>query len=245
MTSTVLAIFASSAGWRNTLHVTSWPMRTRLVSRASAAVVVQHSKRNSCDASFPEKSPGQRTSEIQRASKPSCSAVWAACVMVSYTTMEMVAAQAGVSIMTLYRHFRGKDVLFQAVIQHLCSQKAKEGREMFWQGHPAEVLHRLGQLRLAYPLNAEEIALFQVILGAMEHFPEVGQMYYHLSVEKALDRLSMYFQELDRQGSFHIPDPHFSAQAFLTLLQGQIIERARLGAGPAPTSEEIKQIGRA
>jgi TetR/AcrR family transcriptional regulator, mexJK operon transcriptional repressor len=96
---------------------------------------------------------------------------------------------------------------FQAVIQHLCSQKAKEGREMFWQGNPAEVLRRLGQLRLAYTLNPEEIALYQVILGAMEHFPEVGQMYYHLSFEKALDRLSMYFQELDRQGSFHIPAP--------------------------------------
>ena len=35
------------------------------------------------------------------------------------TTMEMVAAHAGVSIMTLYRHFRGKDVLFEAVIQRL------------------------------------------------------------------------------------------------------------------------------
>ena len=62
----------------------------------------------------------------------------------------------------------------------------------------------------------------------MEHFPEVGRMYYHLTVEKALDRLSAYLQELDRQGSLHIPDPHLSAQAFLTLLQGQIIERARL-----------------
>jgi len=112
---------------------------------------------------------------------------------------------------------------------------------MFWQGNPAEVLHRLGQLRLAYSLNPEEIALYQVILGAMEHFPEVGQMYYHLSVEKALDRLSVYLQELDCQGSLHISDPHLSAQTFLSLLQGQIIERVRLGAGPAPTSEEIEQ----
>jgi TetR/AcrR family transcriptional regulator, mexJK operon transcriptional repressor len=157
------------------------------------------------------------------------------------TTMEMVAAHAGVSIMTLYRHFRGKDVLFQAVIQHLCNQKAKEGRDMFWQGNPAEVLRRLGQLRLVYALNPEEIALYQVILGAMEHFPEVGRMYYHLSVEKARDRLSAYFQELDHQGSLHIPNPRLSAQTFLTLLQGQIIEQARLGAGPAPTNEEIEQ----
>jgi hypothetical protein len=42
--SMVLAIFASRAGWRKLLQVTSCPMRMRLVSRASAAAVVQHSK---------------------------------------------------------------------------------------------------------------------------------------------------------------------------------------------------------
>ncbi|HTK05989.1 MAG TPA: TetR/AcrR family transcriptional regulator C-terminal domain-containing protein [Ktedonobacteraceae bacterium] len=71
--------------------------------------------------------------------------------------------------------------------------------------------------------------------------PEVGQMYYHLSIEKALDQLSIYLQELDRQGSFHIPNPRLSAQFFLALLQGQIVERARLGIEPSPTSAEIEQ----
>jgi len=157
------------------------------------------------------------------------------------TTMEMVAAHAGVAIMTLYRHFRGKDVLFEAVIRLLCNQKAKEGAEMLWKGDPAEVLLRLSRLRLAYILNPEEVALYRVILGAMEHFPEVGRMYYQLSVEKALDRLIAYFQELDHQNILHIADPRFSAQAFLTLLQGPLIERARLGAGYAPDSEELEQ----
>lgn len=154
------------------------------------------------------------------------------------TTMEMVAAHAGVSIMTLYRHFRGKDVLFQEVIQHLCHQKTLEGRD--WQGNPAEVLRRVGQLWLTTLLGPEEIALYQVILGAIEHFPEVGRMYYHRH-EKVLDRLSVYLQEVDRQGSLHIPDPRLSAQLFLTLMQGQVVERARLRVEPAPTSEEIEQ----
>jgi TetR/AcrR family transcriptional repressor of mexJK operon len=157
------------------------------------------------------------------------------------TTMEMVAAQAGVSIMTLYRHFRGKDILFQAVIQHLCGQKTSEDREMLWQGTPAEVLRRLGQRRLSYMLHPEEIALYQVILGAREHFPEVGQMYYRLNIEKALEPLSAYLQGLDRQGSLHIPDPRFSAQTFLTLLSGQLIERARLGVEPTPDRAAIEQ----
>jgi TetR/AcrR family transcriptional repressor of mexJK operon len=157
------------------------------------------------------------------------------------TTMEMVAAQAGVSIMTLYRHFRGKDVLFQAVIQYLCSQQVKSDRETFWQGSPSEVLHKLGQAQLAYALNPDEIALYRVIIGAIGHFPEVGQMYYRLRFEKALDRLMVYLQELDRDEVLSVPHPHLSAQAFLDLLQGQVIERVRLLAGPAPTDEEIEQ----
>jgi TetR/AcrR family transcriptional repressor of mexJK operon len=157
------------------------------------------------------------------------------------TTMEMVAKQAGVSIMTLYRHFRGKDVLFQAVILHLCAQKVKHDRETFWQGSPSEVLHKLGQVRFAFFLNPEEVALYRVIMGAIEHFPEVGRMYYQLHFEKALNPLAAYLQELDQNEILRVPDPHFSAQAFLDLLQGQFIERARLGADTAPTDEEIER----
>jgi TetR/AcrR family transcriptional repressor of mexJK operon len=157
------------------------------------------------------------------------------------TTMEMVAAQARVSIMTLYRHFHGKDVLFQAVIESLCTQqKVRHDRETFWEGSPSEVLHKLGQLRLDFALNPEEIALYRVVIGAMEHFPEVGRMYYHLHVEMALDRLVTYLQELDQKGSLRVPHPHFSGLAFLASLQGQMVERVRLGAEPTPTSEEIE-----
>src|SRR5579859_4065699 len=90
------------------------------------------------------------------------------------TTMEMVAAQAGVSIMTLYRHFRGKDILFQAVVEHLCNQQAKRNAsETFWEGHPSDVLQKLAALRLAFFFNSEEVALYRVIIGALEHFPAV------------------------------------------------------------------------
>jgi TetR/AcrR family transcriptional repressor of mexJK operon len=158
------------------------------------------------------------------------------------TTMEMVAAEAGVSIMTLYRHFRGKDVLFQAVIQHLCARQAKKNAgEIIWEGSPAEVLHTLGRLRLTFYLSSEEIALYRVIIGALEHFPDVGRMYYELSFEGSLERLSAYFQMLDQQGSLEIPQPRLAAQAFLALLEGQIVERARLKTEPPPASEEIER----
>jgi TetR/AcrR family transcriptional repressor of mexJK operon len=157
------------------------------------------------------------------------------------TTMEMVAAQANVSIMTLYRHFRSKDILFQAVIQRFCASHEKDTSTEFWQGNPSEVLCQVGRLRLAFILDPEEISLYRVIIGALEHFPEVGQMYYHIRVEKQPDLLIAYLQELHRQGLLHIPNPQFSAHAFLTLLQDPLIERARLGATPASTNEEIEQ----
>lgn len=159
------------------------------------------------------------------------------------TTMEMVAAQAGVSIMTLYRHFRSKDALFQAVIQHLCNQQVEKNAvsEGIWEGSPSEVLHRLSERRLDFFLNPEEVALYRVIIGALEHFPTVGQLYYDLSFEKSLTLLSAYLQKLDQEGNLHVPQPHFSARAFLALLQGLVTERVRLGAEPVPTQAEIEQ----
>src|SRR5690242_14387905 len=59
-------------------------MRTRFVSRASAAVVVQHSNRNPCV--LPEKSPGQRTSATQTEENPTSSAVNATRVIASYAS---------------------------------------------------------------------------------------------------------------------------------------------------------------
>jgi TetR/AcrR family transcriptional repressor of mexJK operon len=156
------------------------------------------------------------------------------------TTMEMVAKHAGVSIMTLYRHFSRKDILFEAVIQHLCMQQAnKNARETLWEGSPAEVLHKLGRARLAFALNPEEVALYRVILGALDHFPEVGRMYYRMTLQTPL--LSNYLQGLAQQGILHVPDPTRSAQAFVSLLQGQIVEQVRLGVSSAPTEEEIEQ----
>ena len=75
---------------------------------------------------------------------------------------------------------------------------------------------------------------------ALEHFPEVG-CYYHQHFEKALEPLSAYLQEQHQQAVLQVPHPRLSAQLFLDVLQGQMIERVRLGAGPAPTSEEIEQ----
>jgi TetR/AcrR family transcriptional repressor of mexJK operon len=156
------------------------------------------------------------------------------------TTMEMVAKHAGVSIMTLYRHFSRKDTLFEAVIQHLCAQQAKKNaRETLWEGSPSEVLQKLGRARLAFVLNPEEVALYRVIIGALDHFPEVGHMYYQMTQQSPL--LSSYLQGLAQQGILHVPDPPRSAQAFVSLLQGQIVERVRLGVSPAPTEEEIEQ----
>jgi hypothetical protein len=119
-------------------------------------------------------------------------------------------------------------VLFQAVIQQLCDLHVKKNTavESIWQGSPAEVLHKVGERRFAFFLNLEEVALYRVIIGALEHFPKVGQMYYDLSFAKTLDLLGAYFQELDQQGVLQIPQPQSSACAFLALLQGQLIARA-------------------
>jgi len=97
------------------------------------------------------------------------------------TTMEGIAADAGVSIMTLYRHAEGKDILFAAVIASAChpADQAERARiEDSLESSLEDVLVFVGvmfQERLASPTTT---ALFRVVMVETMRYPHLVDMAY-------------------------------------------------------------------
>ena len=155
------------------------------------------------------------------------------------SSVNRIAENAGVSIKTLYRHFDNKDDLFVAVIQTAC--KANQGAEEppWLDLPPLEGLTQAGSEHLAFVLSAEQIALYRVVTGEAQRFPELGQRYQAEVVGDRIARLIRYVDRWPKTLRTKIREPLRGAQTFRVLLQGDLLETAMLG-GPVPGPDDLR-----
>jgi len=155
------------------------------------------------------------------------------------SSVNRIAENAGVSIKTLYRHFDNKDDLFVAVIQTAC--KANQGAEEppWLDLPPLEGLTQAGSEHLAFVLSPEQIALYRVVTGEAQRFPELGQRYQAEVVGDRIARLIRYVDHWPKTLRTKIREPLRGAQTFRVLLQGDLLETAMLG-GPVPGPDDLR-----
>src|SRR3984893_2618135 len=98
-------------------------------------------------------------------------------------SVNQIAATAGVSIKTLYRHFESKDDLFSAVMQAACGKTSGDSDEQdepaptWYVLPPAEALPQAGAEYLRHVLSQDQLALYRVGVRDADRFPELGGRY--------------------------------------------------------------------
>ncbi|WP_300156577.1 TetR/AcrR family transcriptional regulator [Solidesulfovibrio sp.] len=152
-------------------------------------------------------------------------------------SVNRIAAAAGVSIKTLYRHFESKDELFSAVMQAACGrtpgQEAQREPPAWYGEPPAEALPRAGEAYLRHVLSPRQLALYRVVIRDAPRFPELGRR-YHEETTGGRDAVFAGYLELwsPREG-WVVRDRHGAAQVFAGLLKARIFDEAVLGLGEA------------
>lgn len=137
------------------------------------------------------------------------------------TTMDRVAAAAGVSKPTVYSHFHDKETLFNALIEQ-CVQKTHWARlppEMLQPetlqpsaASPEKVLRQLADSILESCMeNAEKITFIRLILGESGRFPELGRAFVQHMDKPILDALTQY---LSTCSQLNLADPRAAAYMF-------------------------------
>ena len=158
-------------------------------------------------------------------------------------SVNQIAANAGVSIKTLYRHFESKDDLFSAVMQAACGNIGGEEPEPPppWYDEPASTALALaGEEYLSHALSREQLALYQVVTRDARRFPEVGRRYQEEVVGGAVAKFGGYLDLWAARQGWVIGDKTAASQAFAGLLKAGVFDEALQGLN-SPTPEEITE----
>lgn len=157
----------------------------------------------------------------------------------SGSSVNRIAASAGVSITTLYRHFDSKDDLFVAVIQKACGTAAQTAEPGWFDLAPLEGLTEAGAELLQHSLAKEQLALQRVVVRDAQRFPELGSRYQQEILGNRLALFTNYLSRWPAELRAKIGDPSRAAHVFSALLQAEFMDTALLG-GPVPDATAVR-----
>lgn len=134
------------------------------------------------------------------------------------TSMDRVAAQAGVSKATVYSHFHDKEGLFKALIEQLARKKFQDvfGSEPL-RGEPAIVLRELITKALERMMSDEEHCAFvRVLIAESGRFPELAKAWTNYIMKPTIATLGTY---LDAHPELNILD----SEATVRIIIGSLV----------------------
>ncbi|QWP75395.1 TetR/AcrR family transcriptional regulator [Lysobacter sp. K5869] len=134
------------------------------------------------------------------------------------TSMDRIAASAGVSKRTVYNHFPSKEVLFAQILQQLW-ERSRESPELAYRGdRPLRPqLLELVQQKLQLLHDETFIDLVRVAVAAIIPSPERAQEMFKRVGDKE-EGLTVWIREAAADGRLNTDDPTFAS----SLLQGMI-----------------------
>lgn len=154
-------------------------------------------------------------------------------------SMDAVAAQAGVSKMTVYRHFGSKEELFAGVVAASCEALADDGLRIAMTGQPlAQALRIFGRRMLDIVFDPDIVKLHRMVIAESTRFPDLGRLFYERGPEASIAALVEVLARHGGDPRLAGADPRVVAEEFLEALRGYPHTRLLLGAGPQPTARQ-------
>jgi TetR/AcrR family transcriptional repressor of mexJK operon len=157
------------------------------------------------------------------------------------TSMDTVAAAAGVSKATAYRYFGSKEELFSGVVADMCSRIIDADlAAMMARLPPVEALRSFGHRMVRIIFAPETLALHRIVIAESRRFPALGRLFYDSGPGGCIALLASYLRRRKREVALKIADPHQAAEEFMMLLRGHEHMRALLGVETAPPPRKLE-----
>ena len=137
-------------------------------------------------------------------------------------SMDEVAATAGVSKQTVYKHFTDKDRLFREIVLATTDEVAGLVRLVASTLDDTQDLEKdlanLGRRFISRLMEPQLLRLRRLIIANAERLPDVGRTWYERGFGRALATLAGCFERLAKRELLRLDDPTLAAHHFVGLL---------------------------
>ena len=157
------------------------------------------------------------------------------------TSMDAVAAAAGVSKLTVYSHFTDKQTLFGSAVMATCQTQLPELIFELPDGVPLDqVLLNIARGFQALISSDESVKLSRLIIALGSQDPGFGQFFYEAGPKQVLGEMEALLRSVAERGLLQIDNPLRAAEHFFCLIKGAPDYRLLLGCAPALSVDEAE-----
>lgn len=160
------------------------------------------------------------------------------------TSIEQIAADAGVSKVTVYSHFGDKRGLFTAAIETVCGQI----RNHFTIGETVRGtlqtrLLTIGEAMVAFLSRPEMVQFERRIAAETVNEPEIGATFLAAGPHRMKEALAAFLRAMSEAGEVEIEDHYLAAEQFASLCKGMGDLERRFGYPNDPARDRARIEG--
>ena len=150
-------------------------------------------------------------------------------------SMDQIAAEAGVSKLTVYSHFGDKDALFAAAVQAKCEEMLPDALfEIELTGSVRDQLRAIGEAFFALITSEEAISTQRMMMVPGNIDDKLKQTFWEAGPQRTHDAFAAMLQALVAKGELDVPDVATASVQFFTLITGEMHARMTCGLCSRP-----------
>jgi TetR/AcrR family transcriptional repressor of mexJK operon len=156
-------------------------------------------------------------------------------------TMEAVAAQAGVSKMTVYSHFHDKETLFETIVAATADQMIGALSASDQGDGLRERLSAVGTAFLGVILGSDICKMAHTLPGALRANRALAVRFYAAGPGRVRAALAAMIAAAADRGELTVDDPDWAADDLVSLWEGSMPAKIAFGLADLGTPEDIRR----